>query len=171
MVYNALAGTAAGLLYGLSLEQIKAGIESNGSLSGRFNIISTPRYTIIDDCYNASPVSMKASLEVLQDGANRRIAILGDMGELGADERKLHSQVGRFAAALNIDALYCAGDLSTEIAQAAVNGGFKGEVKHYDTRDALIAALPGLLHHGDTILVKASHFMQFPAIVSWLQDN
>ena len=80
MVANALAGTAVGLAYGLTLDQIKTGIEANESLSGRFNIIDTDRYTIIDDCYNANPVSMKASLEVLQDGANRRVAILGDMG-------------------------------------------------------------------------------------------
>ncbi len=171
MVYNALAGAAAGVAYGLTLEQVKAGIESNGSLSGRFNIIDTPRYTIIDDCYNANPVSMKASLEVLQDGANRRVAILGDMGELGADERALHSGVGAFAAGLDIDAIYCAGTLAQEIADAAVKGSFKGEVRHYATRDELMAALPSLLHDGDTILVKASHFMQFPAIVTQLQGE
>lgn len=168
MVYNALAGTAAGVAYGLSLDQIKAGIESNGSLAGRFNIIDTEQYTIIDDCYNANPVSMKASLEVLQDGANRRVAVLGDMGELGTDERALHAGVGTFVAGLNIDAIYCAGTLCEALAQAAVEAGFKGEVKHYDTRDNLMAALPALLHHGDTILVKASHFMQFPTIVEQL---
>ena len=106
MVYNALAGAAAGVAYGLSLEQIKAGIEANGSLAGRFHIIETDNYTIIDDCYNANPVSMKASLEVLQDGAGRRVAVLGDMGELGADERALHADVGTFAATLDIDAIY-----------------------------------------------------------------
>ena len=169
MVYNALAGAAAGVAYGLTLEQIKAGIESNGSLSGRFNIIDAERYTIIDDCYNANPVSMKASLEVLQDGANRRVAILGDMGELGANERELHAGVGKFVATLNIDAIYCAGRLCEALAQAAIDGGFKGEVKHFVTREALMDALPALVMDGDTILVKASHFMQFSAIVSMLQ--
>ncbi|WP_407405123.1 UDP-N-acetylmuramoyl-tripeptide--D-alanyl-D-alanine ligase [Sodaliphilus sp.] len=169
MVYNALAGAAAGVAYGLTLEQIKAGIESNGSLAGRFNIIDTERYTIIDDCYNANPVSMKASLEVLQDGANRRVAILGDMGELGTDERALHAGVGTYAAGLDLDAIYCAGPLCEALVQAAADGGFKGEVKHYATRDDLMAALPALLQQGDTILVKASHFMQFPAIVEMLK--
>lgn len=171
MVYNALAGAAAGIAYGLTLDQIKAGIESNGSLSGRFNIIDTARYTIIDDCYNANPVSMKASLEVLQDGANRRVAILGDMGELGTTERELHAGVGTFAAGLDIDAIYCAGNLTQALADAAQAGGFKGEIKHFDTRDNLMAELPALLHDGDTILVKASHFMQFPAIVDLLQKQ
>lgn len=169
MVYNALAGAAAGVAYGLTLDQIKVGIESNGSLSGRFNIIDAERYTIIDDCYNANPVSMKASLDVLQDGANRRVAVLGDMGELGTDERALHAGVGAHAADLTIDAIYCAGPLCEALAQAAVDGGFKGEVKHYATRDELMEALPALLHDGDTILVKASHFMQFPAIVEMLK--
>lgn len=169
MVYNALAGAAAGVAYGLTLEQIKAGIESNGSLSGRFNIIDGEHYTIIDDCYNANPVSMKASLEVLQDGANRRVAVLGDMGELGTDERALHAGVGTFAAGLDLDAIYCAGPLCEALAQAAIDGGFKGEVKHYDSRDTLMEALPTLLKEGDTILVKASHFMQYPAIVEQLK--
>ena len=93
MVYNAMAGTAVGLIYGLSLEEIKKGIESFESLSGRFHIIETPDYTIVDDCYNANPVSMKASLQVLQEGAGRKVAVLGDMGELGEDEKKLHEEV------------------------------------------------------------------------------
>ena len=101
MVYNALAGAAAGWVHGLSIEQIKAGIEANGTLAGRFHIIDTPRCTIIDDCYNANPVSMKASLEVLQDGIGRKVAILGDMGELGENEKALHAEVGKFAAAVS----------------------------------------------------------------------
>ncbi len=168
-VYNALAGAAAGVAYGLSLEQIKAGIESNEPLKGRFNIIDTPRYTIIDDCYNANPVSMNASLDVLQDGANRRVAILGDMAELGATERQLHASVGAHAATLAIDALYCAGDLAGEIARAAEAAGFKGEVRHFATRDQLLQALPSLLRDGDTILVKASHAMQFTEVVKQLE--
>ena len=170
MVYNALAGAAAGVAYGLSLEQIKAGIEANGSLAGRFHIIETDNYTIIDDCYNANPVSMKASLEVLQDGAGRRVAVLGDMGELGADERALHADVGTFAAGLDIDAIYCAGPLCRALHDAARDAGFKGDLRHFDSRDEMMDALPALLSRGDTILVKASHFMQFPAIVAHLTN-
>ena len=169
MVANALAGTAVGLAYGLTLDQIKTGIEANESLSGRFNIIDTDRYTIIDDCYNANPVSMKASLEVLQDGANRRVAILGDMGELGENEKALHAEVGAFAAGLNIDAIYCAGPLSEAISDEAKKTATPKDIRHFATRAELMEALPTLLHDGDTILVKASHFMQFTQIVDLLR--
>lgn len=171
MVYNALAGAAAGMVHGLSLGQIKAGIEANEALSGRFHIIETPQCTIIDDCYNANPVSMKASLEVLQEGANRRVAILGDMGELGENEKGLHGEVGKFAAGLNIDAIYCAGPLSETLAHEVAKARTDIDVQHFPSRDALMEALPHLVHTGDTILVKASHFMQFGKIVELLQNS
>lgn len=168
-VMNALAATAAGVTYGLTLDQIKAGIESAATIAGRFNIIHTPRLTIIDDCYNASPASMEASLQLLQSGTGRRVAILGDMGELGDNTRELHAQVGRYAATLHIDALYCAGELCQALAQeAAANPRL--DVRHFATRDQLMAALPSLLHPGDTVLVKASHFMQFSTIVEQLHN-
>lgn len=170
MVLNALAGTAAGLVYGLTLEQIKAGIEANESLAGRFNIIDTPHYTIIDDCYNASPASMKASLQVLQDGANRRVAILGDMAELGPTELALHAGVGEFAASLNVDAVYGVGPLTKALTDKLAELAPGKEVRHFATLDALIAALPSLLHDGDTILVKASHCMAFDRLVTHLRS-
>ncbi len=88
MVSNALAAAAVGRLYGLNAEQIKNGIESLEPVSGRFNMIETDKFMIVDDCYNANPMSMKASLDVLQDGLGRKVAILGDMGEL--ERMKLH---------------------------------------------------------------------------------
>ena len=92
MVYNALAGTAVGLAYGMELSEIQKGIESLQSLSGRFHIIENEKYTIVDDCYNANPMSMKASLGILKDAMGRKVAILGDMGELGENEKELHSR-------------------------------------------------------------------------------
>ena len=169
MVYNALAGTAAGLTYGLSTEEIRRGIESFESLSGRFHIIETPDCTIIDDCYNANPVSMKASLQVLQDGAGRRVAVLGDMGELGADEKKLHEEVGAFAAGLSIDALYCAGPLCQAMAEGARAVRPDMEIRHFHSREQLMVELRHLLKKDDTVLVKASHYMQFEKIVSMLE--
>ena len=169
MVYNALAGTSVGLALGLTLEEIKAGIESAQTISGRNNIIHTEKYTIMDDCYNANPVSMKASLDVLSTALGRKVAILGDMGELGADELALHYTVGEHAAQKQIDLLLCVGTLSEEIVKGAkaVNPEINAEV--FTTKEELFEKLPELLVDGDSILIKASHFMQFEKIVNKLQ--
>ena len=111
---------------------------------------------------------MKASLQVLQEGTGRRVAVLGDMGELGTDEKQLHAEVGAFAAGLSVDALYCAGPLCASMAEAAQKARPQLEVKHFFSRDQLMIELPHLLKKGDTILVKASHYMQFERIVSLL---
>ena len=169
MVYNALAGTSVGLALGLTLEEIKAGIESAQTISGRNNIIHTEKYTIMDDCYNANPVSMKASLDVLSTALGRKVAILGDMGELGADELALHYTVGEHAAQKQIDLLLCVGTLSEEIVKGAkaVNPEINAEV--FTTKEELLEKLSELLADGDSILIKASHFMQFEKIVNKLQ--
>lgn len=169
MVYNALAGAAAGLIYGLSGEEIRRGIEECRTISGRFHVIETDRLTIVDDCYNANPMSMRASLDILQDGKGRKVAVLGDMGELGEETASLHEGVGRYAAERQIDALYCAGTLSEGMAEAASKTDAGLDVRHFQSRDALMQALPELLHDGDTVLVKASHFMHYEKIVELLQ--
>ena len=169
MVYNALAGTAVGCMYGLTLEQIKQGIETLQSVSGRFHIIETGKYTVVDDCYNANPVSMKASLDVLKEAKGRKVAVLGDMGELGTDEAALHAEVGTHAGTCGIDALYCAGPLCEHLAKAAKEADSKLEVRHFADRESLMAELPKLLQDGDQILVKASHFMEYGKIVEMLE--
>lgn len=169
MVYNALAGTAVGCTYGLALEQIKQGIETLQSVSGRFHIIETGKYTVVDDCYNANPVSMKASLDVLKEAKGRKVAVLGDMGELGTDEAALHAEVGTHAGICGIDALYCAGPLCEYLAKAAKEADPQLEIRHFADRESLMAELPKLLQDGDQILVKASHFMEYGKIVEMLE--
>ena len=169
MVYNALAGTAVGCMYGLTLEQIKQGIETLQSVSGRFHIIETGKYTVVDDCYNANPVSMKASLDVLKEAKGRKVAVLGDMGELGTDEAALHAEVGTHAGICGIDALYCAGPLCEYLAKAAKEADPQLEIRHFADRESLMAELPKLLQDGDQILVKASHFMEYGKIVEMLE--
>ncbi|MGI6012167.1 MAG: UDP-N-acetylmuramoyl-tripeptide--D-alanyl-D-alanine ligase [Ruminococcus sp.] len=167
-VYNALAGAAVGRTYGLELEEIKRGIESPEPVSGRFHLIETKDYTIIDDCYNANPVSMKASLKVLQDAVGRKAAVLGDMGELGEDEVNLHRQVGAFAASCDIQLLICVGRLGKYMAEGASGENPDLEVVYIKDREELMEKLPALLKKGDTLLVKASHFMQFEKVVELL---
>lgn len=171
MVMNALAGTAVGLTYGLTLEEIKTGIESLQSLSGRFHIIENENYTIIDDCYNANPVSMKASLEVLQDGIGRRVAILGDMFELGERELELHREVGSFAGTCRIEKLITVGTRCMELAAGARAVNPALEIVSYACLEQLLEELHKQIQEKDTILVKASHGMQFAKIVERLQET
>lgn len=171
MVYNALAGIAVGLALDLTLEQIRTGIESLTPVSGRNNLIHTEKWTILDDCYNANPVSMCASLDVLSCALGRKVAVLGDMGELGENEKLLHYNVGCHAADAGIDAVFLVGVLSKETARGIGAKNPSLTFRHFDTREELISALPLLLSKGDSILVKASHFMEFEKIVDYLRKT
>ena len=168
MVMNALAGTAVGLAYGMDPQQIREGIESLQPVSGRFHIVKTGRMTIIDDCYNANPISMKASLGVLGDALGRRVAVLGDMAELGSEERRFHLEVGAFARECGIDALITIGDRGKWIGEGAGDGILQA---HYDSTQSFLEAEKTLLQPGDTVLVKASHCMAFEKIVAALENR
>lgn len=167
-VYNALAAAAVARELGLTVEEMKRGMETVKTIGGRSNLIEKDGMTIIDDCYNANPVSMKASIDVLSNAPGRKIAVLGDMGELGAEEKQLHYMVGEHFAEKGIDALYCVGTLSQEIAKAVRTCSSKTEVHHYEDKADLIKDLVKEVQSGDTVLVKASHFMGFPEIVKEL---
>ena len=168
MVHNAMAGIAVGRLLGLTDSEIRAGIEALVPLAGRNHLIETDTFVIIDDCYNANPASMKASLDVLAKADTRTAAILGDMGELGDNWKALHREVGKYAAELGIQILICIGEMAKEIAAAAREAGAT-EVCHYADKQGFFAELDRLLKPGDSILVKASHMMEFPEIVERLQ--
>ena len=169
MVMNALAGAAVGEAFGLDLEMIRSGLEAFTPVAGRFRQIRTDRYTIIDDCYNANPVSMKASLRALgMAGGGRKVAIVGDMAELGPDEVRFHKETGAFAAECGLDLILGAGELTKALLEEAAADNKDLEVHHFADAKALTASLPDLLKDGDTILVKASHCMGFSEIVETL---
>lgn len=169
MVYNALAGALAGRAYGLTAEEIAKGVAALQPVAGRNNRIQTEKFTILDDCYNANPMSMCASLDVLAKSNSRKVAILGDMFELGEEENSLHAKVGSYAAELGIDVLLCSGELSKHMAQAAQADGMQ-QVYYFQTREELQNALSQYIKTGDSILVKASHGMKYAAIVEALQN-
>lgn len=168
MVYNAMAGAAVGRILGLTDDQVKAGIEALVPLAGRDHLIETKKFTIIDDCYNANPASMKASLDVLTKANTKTAAVLGDMGELGEDWKALHQEVGAYAARSGIHTLVCIGEMAAEIAAGAQSSG-AGHVYHYTAKQDFYENLDTLLKSGDTILVKASHMMGFSEIVERLE--
>ena len=163
MVSNALAAVAVGRLLGLSDEQLKNGVEAYRTVGSRANVVNTGRLRIIDDCYNANPTSVKASLDTLKNFSGRTVAILGDMKELGANELSLHYDTGAYAKEIGIDRVISAGPLAKELAKGAGDIWF-GSIEELENE------LPSLLKDGDTVLVKASHSMHFEKIVDFLKS-
>ena len=141
-------------------------------VKGRFNVIRTDRLTVVDDCYNANPMSMKASVSLLKEADGSAAAILGDMGELGTDEVLYHEQVGAFAAETGIRKLVCIGKLSEKMAQAAkAVEGSQTLVSWYPDIPSFLEKAGEELEEGETVLVKASHFMHFEQIVEALTET
>lgn len=171
MVYNALAGACTGLALGLSLEEIREGLATLRTIAGRSNLIDTGSLLIIDDCYNASPASMKSSLDVLATAEGRKVAVMGDMFELGPGERELHYNTGVYAARKGIDVICCIGSLSRSTWEGARSQrtADSGSVLYFETRDEFLDKMKNVIQKGDTVLVKASHGMEFSKIVETLQ--
>ncbi len=174
MVYNALAGAAVGYALGMTDQEIARGIEANVPIAGRNNLIETSRYTLIDDCYNANPASMKASLDVLACADTRTAAILGDMFELGENSAKMHYEAGAHAADAGINVLIAIGELSAETArgaeETAAKKGLSMEIRHFASKEDFFRESETLLKEKDTILIKASHGMEFTEIVDRLKE-
>lgn len=169
MIYNAMAATCIGAYFGMTLEEIDRGIRNLKAVSGRNNIFEVGGITVIDDCYNANPMSMEASLKVLNNATTRKVAILGDMFELGENENELHAQVGKTLGSLDIDYTICIGNLSKNIYDEAVKNGKKAV--YLKEKEELIDNLSDYIKKGDTVLIKASNGMKFNAIVQALKEN
>ena len=170
MVYNACAGTSVGLALGLTLEEISHGIEALKAIAGRGHVIHASHYTLLDDCYNAGPDSMKGALDTLNYALTRKVAVLGDMGELGTNSEALHASVGTHMADLHIDLLVTIGVKSRAIHEAAKQAAPQTECIHYESKADFLAAAPQILKEQDAILLKASNAQKFKELVSALQE-
>lgn len=164
MVSNALAAVAVGRLCGLNDGELINGVQSYKTVGSRANVINTEVYKIIDDCYNANPTSVMASIDTLANFNSRTVAILGDMKELGTNELEMHRTTGEYAKKKGIDLVIAVGPLAKALADGS--GG-----KWYADIESLLPELKALLKKGDTVLVKASHSMQFERIVDFLKEN
>lgn len=176
MVLNSLAAAAIANEWGIAAENIAVGIANAKTVSGRCNIMEANGYIIVDDCYNANPKSMRASIDMMTDATGRKVAILGDMFELGENEKNLHAQIGEYAVEKGIDVLICIGELSRNMYDAAKSSSEKTEsnmiLEYYEKKEELldlIEAGRSVIHNGDTILIKASHGMSFEKIVECLK--
>ena len=164
-VYNALAAYAVGKLFSLTPEEIKNGIASFQMSNNRMNTIKTAKFTIINDTYNANPDSVKSAIKTLGTFKNRKVAILGDMLELGENEKKYHQEIGEFCNE-KIDVLITIGVLSKNMFDK-----FTKEKYFFKTNEEAETKLKDILKQDDVILVKASHSMKLDTIVNFLKEN
>lgn len=168
MAYPASMAAAIGERLGLGRDEIVRGVAAYEPTGSRMRLVRLPGdRTILDDCYNASPQSVAAALEILAKTAcDRKIAVLGDMGELGSLTEQAHYNMGALAAMLGIDETFAIGEKAVGIAQGAADSG--GEARHYADMEEALPDIRERFGENTVVLVKASHAMRFGRLVEAL---
>jgi len=165
-INDALAAVAVGLKLMVPTEKIAESLSQFRNISGRQETYHAGGCTIINDCYNAGPESMAASLKVLGSKPGRRIAVLGDMLELGGAASAEHFKVGRIAAE-KADLVFAIGPHASRVRDGAITGGMSMQnIRIFDDRAAMTQALKAAAKPGDTLLFKASHSMHLELVLS-----
>lgn len=167
-VLNALAAIAVGQQFGIANADIAAAIEEYEPTAMRMEVESVGGITLINDCYNASPDSVAASLSVLSGASGRRVAFLGDVLELGDFAEKAHRDMGKMCSG-KADVVVCAGENARYTAEEAARCGC--EVKYFKTTEEAAGAAADIAGVGDTVLVKASRGMHFEKICAALRER
>ncbi|MSR82888.1 MAG: UDP-N-acetylmuramoyl-tripeptide--D-alanyl-D-alanine ligase [Candidatus Latescibacteria bacterium] len=166
-VYNALAAAAVGHQLGVPWPQIGRALAEFEPVAMRSQILRKRGISVINDSYNANPGSMLAAIEMLGGMAGgRRIAVLGDMLELGAEAPQFHAAAGRQAAAQHLDLVLGIGPLSVHLVEAARRAGLAERAQHFSTKRELAAHLRSSLQENDLVLVKASRGMGLEEIAA-----
>ena len=173
MAYAAAIAVSVGEALGLSREEIVRGAASYVPSGSRMRVLRLQsRRMLLDDCYNASPQSVAAALEILaRTECDKRVAVLGDMGELGDIKNRAHYNMGALAAMLGIDLVFAigSGNLAGKIADGVALSG--GSVQYFPTKEEALPELRRQLVPGTVMLVKASHAMKFGWLVERLQET
>ncbi|MED4012976.1 UDP-N-acetylmuramoyl-tripeptide--D-alanyl-D-alanine ligase [Priestia aryabhattai] len=168
-VHNALSAIAVGHYFGLDNETIAKGLKELKLTNMRMELVKrTDGLTFINDAYNASPTSVKAAITLMHDleGYKQKILVLGDMLELGDQEKEFHKEVGEFIQAEKIDYVLTYGPLSVEIEQGAKNNFAEDKVIHFEEKDELVEKLTAITTREDVVLVKASRGMKLEEVIS-----
>ncbi|MEQ1766400.1 MAG: UDP-N-acetylmuramoyl-tripeptide--D-alanyl-D-alanine ligase [Methylotenera sp.] len=164
-ISNAVAASAVAVALGVSNADIASGLSSFGGVKGRLQRkAGLNGAKLIDDTYNANPDSMRAAIDVLAQQAGEKLLVLGDMGELGANAKNMHAEIGKYAKAAGLKHLFCLGELSTEMARE-----FGAGASHYATPEDLVAVVEPLMIENTTVLVKGSRFMKMERVIDLLE--
>jgi len=169
-VYNALAAIACGVHYNIGPNKIIEGIENFSLTAMRMSVEKAGTLTLINDCYNSSPDSVKAALKVLSTQNTRKVAILGDILEMGEFAKDAHYKLGEAVSENKVDVLLTAGNNAQFIAEAARDNGVP-EGMSFNTTDELVLNVSKFIKDGDTILIKASRGMHFEKIVDKITEE
>jgi UDP-N-acetylmuramoyl-tripeptide--D-alanyl-D-alanine ligase len=173
-IYNALAASAIGVYQGMDLDEIRQGLEKFRPVAMRSQLLELKRFHILNDTYNANPASMKSALEMLSvlGARGQKIAVLGDMLELGESTEVAHREIGREVARLGIQYLITLGPMAEQIAQGALSAGMAGErvIVSIDMEDAGKKVLK-VARPGDHILLKGSRKMKMESLLEIIKNS
>lgn len=174
-IYNALAGISVGVFFGVEMNVIKSSLESYQPMSMRMQKLIIDGFTVINDTYNANPVSVKMVVDFLRElkTDGRKILVIGDMLELGAQSDELHGSIGKYISErCPVDILITVGEKASIIAESAIKSGISKDIvfickNNFEAFDHLHK----ILENGDTVLIKGSRGMKMEEIVQSLQKS
>ena len=166
-ISNLMLGIAIAKELGVSFEEMKRGLKNIEATSMRLELIKKDGFSILNDCYNSSPVAVKSSIDVMKNiEGKRRIAVLGTMRELGHKSEEAHEEIGKYSKENGIEKVLCFGDFSKNIKE-----GYGEGCTVYENKEELIKDLLNIICDGDIILVKASRSLKFEEITKALLEK
>ncbi|MDG6891244.1 UDP-N-acetylmuramoyl-tripeptide--D-alanyl-D-alanine ligase [Clostridium perfringens] len=166
-ISNLMLGIAIAKELGVSFEEMKRGLKNIEATSMRLELIKKDGFSILNDCYNSSPVAVKSAIDVMKNiEGKRRIAVLGTMRELGHKSEEAHEEIGKYAKENEIEKALCFGDFSENIKE-----GYGEGCTVYENKEELIKDLLNIICEGDIILVKASRSLKFEEITKALLEK
>ncbi|EJT6163945.1 UDP-N-acetylmuramoyl-tripeptide--D-alanyl-D-alanine ligase [Clostridium perfringens] len=166
-ISNLMLGIAIAEELGVSFEEMKRGLKNIEATSMRLELIKKDGFSILNDCYNSSPVAVKSAIDVMKNiEGKRRIAVLGTMRELGHKSEEAHEEIGKYAKENGIEKVLCFGDFSENIKE-----GYGEGCTVYENKEELIKDLLNIICDGDIILVKASRSLKFEEITKALLEK
>jgi UDP-N-acetylmuramoyl-tripeptide--D-alanyl-D-alanine ligase len=172
-IFNAMAAIAVAELFGTSIEHIQLGLLNLNISAMRMEKIQSKKgFLIINDAWNASPVSVKAAIQTLQnlEGYNKKILVLGDMLELGESENQFHIEIAQSIDVTKIHSVYTYGDLSKIITDTLNESSLNGDAIHFLSKDDLASECLRILEHNDVVLVKGSRGLKLEEVCDILME-
>ena len=171
-VINGAAAIAATLPFDVKIEDIRVGLETFTQISGRMSMARVCGVTVLDDTYNANPASMASALRTLNETDGRKVAVLGEMLELGKAASAEHHDIGALAGELGIDVVVAIGRMAGDVIEGARQAGLTATSLHgYKDKKEAMAGLRFIVKEGDTVLVKGSRGAALEEIVEWIKGQ